>query len=695
MKKIFTYILISVFSFGNLEKINNDSSFKDKKIIFEGTYEGISAESLDENNVVIDNNTSSEVRFFIEEPMELKLMNFNRPEKNDSVNVAQTKLKEIRQKTKEIIISNNLRALEELKEIAPIEDFEIGTFSSVIRLKIDNQELNEEFIETIQKKYNESELINEVYISEEITNISNELLYALPIINVSSMIDSGFYLGRNINVGIAESGAVLNVNNFSNDYYGRNIVIKSDETMNYYHADAVAMVAVGNNGIARGSNIYSAYGNPRSNYFVDWFISNNVNLINTSYGDKNILTGGTYTSVAREIDQIIKYTFISFIGSSGNYEENKYESYNVTSPKTAYNYITVGATSANNPNSQKASYSCYREESSYGGSKPNLMAPGTLTTNAVSGSGTSFAAPQVTGCLALLMEEYPYLIGYPELCLSIVTSSASPMSTIYNANSGENVYNSSGLHNQIGAGLLNYEKMREAASRCLDIYRPANSSTGMLSDYIEFNANSSQRIRASLAWLANGTTTNNITNYDLYLYKKNGNDYSLVKYINGATNNVEFLDYNVQYSGTYRLAIIQKNSNSASDYLGLSYVLIDDSVGGSVSGGIETNYHEHTYSSYVSISNTHHRGTCSCGETKDDVHVFSISSQPGVLGRCLVCGASSLGLNNTLINYRKEYITNNGSYILSNGVIYLVEEDIDDYFNGSLEFIPYNFGVIV
>ena len=36
MKKIFTYILISVFSFGNLEKINNDSSFKDKKIIFEG-----------------------------------------------------------------------------------------------------------------------------------------------------------------------------------------------------------------------------------------------------------------------------------------------------------------------------------------------------------------------------------------------------------------------------------------------------------------------------------------------------------------------------------------------------------------------------------------------------------------------------------------------------------------------------------
>ena len=105
------------------------------------------------------------MRFFIEEPMELKLMNFNRPEKNDSVNVAQTKLKEIRQKTKEIIISNNLRVLEELKEIAPIEDFEIGTFSSVIRLKIDNQELNEEFIETIQNVYNESEYINEIYVS--------------------------------------------------------------------------------------------------------------------------------------------------------------------------------------------------------------------------------------------------------------------------------------------------------------------------------------------------------------------------------------------------------------------------------------------------------------------------------------------------------------------------------------------------
>lgn len=692
MKKIFTYILISVFSFGNLEKINNDSSFKDKKIIFEGTYEGISAESLDENNVVIDNNTSSEVRFFIEEPMELKSMNFNRPEKNDSVNVAQTKLKEIRQKTKEIIISNNLRVLEELKEIAPIEDFEIGTFSSVIRLKIDNQELNKEFIETIQNVYNESEYINEIYVSEVNSESYSELSYALPVINAAMMVDSEFYLGRNINVGIVEAWGVPQVNLYSEDYVGKSIYIDDSVTGYSQHADAVTMIAAGNNGIARGSNIYATKSDGGPQRYLSWLLSNNVNIINTSYGE--LSNPGIYSSNALLVDQIVKNTFITMVGSAGN--SNTSPTLKITPPKTAYNYITVGATDKFWPSLHIADYSCYREDASYGGSKPNLMAPGTLTTNAVSGSGTSLAAPQVTGCLALLMEECPYLIGYPELCLSIVTSSASPMSSGYNdASNSDDRYDASGLHNQIGAGLLNYEKMREAASQCLDIYRPANSSIGMLSDYIEFNANSSQRIRASLAWLANGTTTNNFTNYDLYLYKKNGNDYSLVKYINGATNNVEFLDYDVQYSGTYRLAVIQKNTNLAADYLGLSYVLIDDSVGGSVSGGIETNYHEHTYSSYVSISNTHHRGTCSCGETKDDVHVFSISSQPGVLGRCLVCGASSSGLNNTLINYRKEYITNNGSYILSNGVIYLVEEDIEDYFNGSLEFIPYNFGVIV
>ena len=106
------------------------------------------------------------------------------------------------------------------------------------------------------------------------------------------------------------------------------------------------------------------------------------------------------------------------------------------------------------------------------------------------GNGTSFASPQVAGALALLMEEFPYLVAYPELNLAIVTASASPMSANYNISSSdsESTFDASGLHNQIGSGLLNYEMMREAANNYISVTRPSNSSIEMIPQTIEFNA---------------------------------------------------------------------------------------------------------------------------------------------------------------------------------------------------------------
>ena len=290
------------------------------------------------------------------------------------------------------------------------------------------------------------------------------------------------------------------------------------------------------------------------------------------------------------------------------------------------------------------------------------------------------------------MEEFPYLIGYPELITSIVTSSASPMSSIYNVSNGDNHYDASGLHNEIGSGLLNYEKMREAAETCLDIFVPSNSSPEEVVDYIEFDANANQRIRASLSWLANGTDTNNFTNYDLYLHKKNGSTYKLMKYIDGTTNNVEFLDFDVQLSGTYRLSVKQNEINVTGDYLGLSYVLIDDSIGGSTSGG----KYGHVYE-YTSISDTKHRAIClaeNCGEIIEENHIFRITGV-GTPSKCIYCGKTSGGIPGIFpLNNNKEYVTENGSYKLYNGVTYLVEKDIEAYLNGSLVFIPINCYVI-
>lgn len=50
--------------------------------------------------------------------------------------------------------------------------------------------------------------------------------------------------------------------------------------------------------------------------------------------------------------------------------------------------------------------------------------------------------------------------------------------------------------------------------------------------------------------------------------------------------------------------------------------------------------------------------------------------------------------NLKILNNNKEYVTENGSFKLFNGVTYLVEKDIETYLNGSLVFIPINCYVI-
>ena len=67
-----------------------------KEIKFEGIYEGITSESLDENSSIIENFDYSEIKFFIEPPRELENIEFDRPLITDSVSVVQKKLNIIR-----------------------------------------------------------------------------------------------------------------------------------------------------------------------------------------------------------------------------------------------------------------------------------------------------------------------------------------------------------------------------------------------------------------------------------------------------------------------------------------------------------------------------------------------------------------------------------------------------------------------
>lgn len=634
---------INGYSSMHVSEINNE-----KSVIFEGNYINMPASEAI-NKINSKDSENVKISFFIKPSDSLETLKFNRPSvSNADLSDVQNNLKQYRDRIKENIFSNNLDSYEEISNLFSENDgvnIEVSNVNSLITAYIDFSKITDKLIDNLNESLNElGSKIDEIYIGNE---VGVESLSSLPNtfekINVDNMINNGPYDGSGINVGIVEAGVnkdkdggILNVSKYStntpgyDDYYGRSIKIKPGQTDLSYHADHVAMIAVGNNGIARGSNILSCYSDGVESY-AKWLIDEGMNVANGSFG--GVENYGIYPSESKLMDEWINNYLFTFVAAAGNkaYDDdgNIINDNYVTWPATGFNVISVG--NSYESSSMLGSGSCYKEMSSYFGSKPNIVAPGSTTTNSYnpykntySGTGTSYAAPQVTGCIALLMEEFPYLVAYPELVTSIITSSASPMSSTYNNESGDNHYDASGLHNQIGAGLLNYEKMREAANQYLSITRPKNSSTGIIPQYIDIVATDEQRIRASSAWLYDEDT---FTDYDLELYKLDvDGTMDKVAYIDDPYNNVEFIDFDVQTTGTYRLVVNQKEQNTANDFIGLSYVLIDDE-GGSASGATNIDdtldsHFEIDRSIYEDYGDTYNNEAITETEINDGIHIY-------------------------------------------------------------------------
>ena len=97
----------------------------------------------------------------------------------------------------------------------------------------------------------------------------------------------------------------------------------------------------------------------------------------------------------------------------------------------------------------------------------------------------------------------------------------------------------------------------------------------------------------------------------------------------------------------------------------------------------------HSYNSFMYVSDTAHRSTCDvCGVWKETTspHTFTILDRFGKMA-CIGCGYTKYfgsDSGNIILSITK--VSANGSYILPDGTIVLVEEDIEAYLNGTLVF---------
>ena len=206
---------------------------------------------------------------------------------------------------------------------------------------------------------------------------------------------------------------------------------------------------------------------------------------------------------------------------------------------------------------------------------------------------------------------------------------------------------------------------------------------------IPFNPNSYYAYYVNNA--SNINITNNISAGYNIVYKLIVSDTNTYKIESSSTYNVMLKIYDSN------MMLLNSNANILSQYLtsGSTYYLSIEFNNASFSGTISTNiiqdsnhYHNYSYSwnSYIN-----HRKYCACGNSSLKAHVVSPDAfnNGQQYAECTLChGLASIGANP--MSQNNYPYTLNGSFILPNGVIVLVEEDYEAYMNDTLVFINPN-----
>ena len=520
--------------------------------------------------------------------------------------------------------------------------------------------------------------------NEEIQSDSNTPpndMYSLQQAFEDIGVNNSVYTGAGVKVAIIESAVPLNTSNLKEGYY----TFLGENYDMHRHPWVESSIIGGTTGIAENAYIYcmDASGKTIINACNEVIANYGVNIINLSLGVSGV---GAYTEYDASIDTIIYNTGCTIVKSAGN--EGAGDNPVITSPGCAMNAITVGSMKYNKELRADSSWQTSRDYLL----KPDVVAPGHRLYNigtipdrreengkTVWGhSGTSYAAPMVVGTVALLMEEFPLLKANPALVKSVLHLGAEMLPT-------QSTY----FDEKVGFGLINYQNMRE----CLLDYNsywlftlPENKPAGTVAS-VEYNVTipylKQIDINVNLVVISNNTTVNSAAATPQYT------DYRIEIY-NDATSQCvasSTIDSSVDY-------LYYTNTSTTNSSFTIKIVLEENSLENGIqicAAAFAINDHTfHSYGHHFQPNNkSTHWNCCACGDKFAQAHVKAQGSVGGgnLDQYCKYCGAY-LGLGpGTLDGVYTDYPhTENGSYILPNGIIVLVPEDEEAYLNGTLEF---------
>ena len=186
---------------------------------------------------------------------------------------------------------------------------------------------------------------------------------------------------------------------------------------------------------------YIRYVNERHNYIT----IHGANLsLSIPHNVRNYACGRT--PVCNECERLVE-SGVVVVAAAGNRGFQKfkttdggvfesYAAFSITDPGNSDSVITVGSTHGNWPHTYGVSFFSSRGPTGDGRLKPDLVAPGERVQSCVTGgnhnewgpeSGTSMAAPHVSGAAAMLLARYEELIGQPRRVKQILCESATDL----------------------------------------------------------------------------------------------------------------------------------------------------------------------------------------------------------------------------------------------------------------------------
>lgn len=402
----------------------------------------------------------------------------------------------------------------------------------------------------------------------------NDFVDLLDTINATDIIQ--YYHGDGVKIGIWEvlekpgsSSGKINpyhpqlTGNVSATYYNKSSYAYS------LHATQVAIVAAGYNGIAKNSLIYAADYDAYSGNIIDlaklqWFADNNVSVVNMSFGRPWISSYNTIlNSRANAYDKFVRDNLIILVAATGD----PGDAY-MGPPALAYNVIAVGATVFSGE--ERAAYSIYLTPNSLMRIKPNMVAIGNMNIPSSGyNEGTSFAAPLVTGAIALGIENDQILRLFPEKVFSVLAATSN-IEIMSSSSFETNTY-----HNEYGSGLLDISAfINNLVANQTSVFQTIGYPSGVEVDIYETSITASisdpKRLTVSLNWLV--SVVNNqvkLSDYNLYVYLNN----QLIGVCNSTFGNMEIFSKIISENGVLRFAIQMNGSfiGSVPDLIALSW----------------------------------------------------------------------------------------------------------------------------